>query len=365
MRLERPVLPRILVVANLYPSPEQPAFGTFVGGRVSALRRAGCRVDAVAITDARVHRVVARKYAALALRAVAAALRGRLAGRPYDVVEAHIAFPTGLLAWPAARLSGGRLVLFCHGSDVTRLPWLSPRRTLLARWLFSRADLVIANSSYLAAVAEQRLGPLRRPAIVISPGVEPEPEGLPLPGEREAGRVLFVGRLVPDKGCDVLLAAVEKLAEQGIPVQLTIVGDGPERERLEAAARASGAAVRFTGALPPVSVRRLMAVAAVVAVPSVAPEGLGLVAIEAMASGALVVATDQGGLAETMRHGENGFVVPAGDVGALCSALRRALDVASRPEGVPIRRAGAATAGAHDRDLGVRDSLAHYANLPA
>lgn len=357
---------RILVITNLYPSAAHPAFGTFVGGRVEALRRAGTRVSVAAITDDRAHHGIGRKYLRLASRALADAVIARLRGRPYDIVEAHIAFPTGLVAWPAARLGGSKLVLFCHGSDVTRLPWLSPRRAAAARWLFARADLVIANSAYIADIVARRLGPLRASVEVVSPGIDSNPmQTVAQAVERETDQVLFVGRLAPGKGVEVLIEAVERLAARSFPVRLTIVGDGECRDRLEAKSHASDTPVTFVGPLAPVAVRQLMATSAVVVVPSTMPEGLGLVAIEAMASGALVVATRMGGLAETMRDGENGFVVPPGDVAALTNALERALVSARSADGERIRADGARTAGGHDRARAVRLSLAHYTRMLA
>ncbi len=365
--------PRILVVTNLYPSETAPAFGTFVANHVESLRRLGATVEVAAIRDDRVHRGIARKYAGLAGVALAHAIRARLARRPFAIVEAHIAFPTGVIAWPVATLGGGRLVLFAHGSDVTRLPWTSPTRRRLARRLFRHAALVVANSEYTAGIAAERLGPLQRRPLIVTPGVKPasEPDG-------DAGRqgIVFVGRLVAGKGLPVLLDAVGRLGRRaagpggthnnGSGPALTIVGDGPDRAGLERTAgtmRAAGVAIEFVGARSPEEVAAILRRAAVVAVPSTAPEGLGLVALEGMAHGALVVATGLGGLAETMDDGVNGFVVAADDAAALADGLARALDAASGPEGARLRAAGRRTAAAHDPDTANATILAAYASL--
>jgi glycosyltransferase involved in cell wall biosynthesis len=361
-----PRAPRILIVTNLYPTPAHPAFGTFVGARVDALRRAGATVGVAAITDPVAHRDIARKYLRLALAAGRTALAARLRRRPYDIVEAHIAFPTGLVAWPVATLGGASLSLFCHGSDVMTLPWRSRWQAALARRIFRRADLVFANSRYTADVAEARLGPLRRPAIVVSPGIDlGRPDAPGPPPEREQDHVLFVGRLASGKGADVLLDAFGRLLARRPSARLTIVGGGPQRADLEARARALAAPVDFRGPLAPVVVADLLRRSSVVAVPSTVPEGLGLIALEAMARGAIVVATACGGLAETMRHGDNGFVVRPGDVEALATALHEALAVADRPAGERLRDAGRATAAAHDLDAAVGASLDRYAELMA
>ena len=360
---------RILVVSNLYPSPAHPAFGTFVAARVAELRRAGHEVDVAAILDDRVHQRVARKYLALTANAVQATLRARIRRQPHDVVEAHIAFPTGLVAWLAARIGGARLVLFCHGSDVVRLPWAGSRRAAAARWLFARADLVIANSPYIADIAATRLGPLRRPVAVISPGISlPDPDAPPsAAGDgREPGSVLFVGRLAPGKGAEVLLAAIERpWAAPGTDPVVTIVGDGSLRPELEARARDAGLAgsVRFAGSLAPDRLAGLYRTTMAVVVPSTEPEGLNLVALEAMAHGAIVVATTVGGLAGTMRDGENGLTVEADDPDALAHAIGLALALAGTPDGDRLRAAGLVTAAAHDRRAAVAASVRCYRDL--
>ena len=355
---------RILLVANLYPSAAHPAFGTFVGGREDALRAAGHRVDVAAITDDRAHLGVARKYLRLAIGAVWAALRSRLRRRRYDVVEAHIAFPTGLVAWPAARIAGSPLALFVHGSDVTVLPWSSQRRERAARWLFARADLVVANSRYTADLAELRLGPLRRPVVVASPGIQLPTEHADETGAvRAADHIVFVGRLVPGKGAEVLVDAMGRVLADGPPARLTIVGDGELRPALEERAAPLGAAVGFAGPLPPAAVADLLREATVVAVPATQPEGLGLVALEAMAAGALVVGTAVGGQAETVRDGENGVVVPPDDAAALAAALRHALAIAPTAAGDRLRAAGRATAAAHDRRTAVDATVEAFREL--
>ncbi len=356
--------PRILVVTNLYPTTAHPAFGTFVAARVDAMRRAGATVSVAAITDPSLHRNVARKYLRLALSAGRTALSARLRRRPYDIVEAHIAFPTGLVAWPVATLGGARLSLFCHGSDVIRLPWLSRRRAVLARRLFARADVVFANSRYTAEIANERLAPLRHPATVVSPGIDLRSgERAGAPPARDPELVLFVGRLVPGKGAEVLLEAFGELVTRRPAARLTVVGDGSERAGLEARARELAAPVEFRGSLAPSIVADLLDRSTVVAVPSTAPEGLSLVALEAMAHGALVVATACGGLAEIMRHDQNGFVVSPRDVDGLAEALDAALSSAASPEGDRLRTGGRATAVAHDLDAVVAASLERYAEL--
>ena len=139
------------------------------------------------------------------------------------------------------------------------------------------------------------------------------------------GDLLFVGRLVSDKGVDVLLAALARLASAGERPGLTIVGEGPERAALEAAARAAGISdlVRFTGPLRDAELAGAYRRHRVLVVPSRYAEPFGIVALEGIACGCLVVGSELGGLAEAI--GPCGTTFPNGDDAALADRLRRAL----------------------------------------
>jgi glycosyltransferase involved in cell wall biosynthesis len=131
-------------------------------------------------------------------------------------------------------------------------------------------------------------------------------------------RLLGVGRLVEKKGFHVLVEALRLLDGS---TRLRIVGDGPERARLE------GDRVELAGALTHAQLPREYAAADVVVVPSIADssgdrDGLPNVALEALASGRPVVASDVGALASAVRDGETGLLVPPGDARALARAIR-------------------------------------------
>src|SRR3546814_414 len=121
------------------------------------------------------------------------------------------------------------------------------------------------------------------------------------------GPVLAVGRLVPEKGFDVLIRAAAKAA-----VPVVIVGDGGQEAALRALADELGADVTFAGPVAPDELGPHYRAARLVAVPS-HREGFGLVAAEALASGRAVVASSVGGLAQVVADGVTGPLVPAGD----------------------------------------------------
>ena len=136
--------------------------------------------------------------------------------------------------------------------------------------------------------------------------------------------MVFVGRLVPEKGVSVLAHAFAQVLSSYPNAMLVIVGDGPDRTSLEALAQQLQIARRvvFAGAQNDVALFYLLA--DVVAIPSQS-EPFGIVAVEAMAAGRPVVASNVGGLADTVVDGRTGRLVPPGNAPAMAEALAWAL----------------------------------------
>ncbi len=153
--------------------------------------------------------------------------------------------------------------------------------------------------------------------------VKPRAEPRPLP---DVPRILFLGRIRPIKGYDVFIRALG-LSPQ---VQGLMVGDlTPKTERLVSdLARAAGCQDRLTlrGWAERGEIATLFDSTGVFTFPSVWPETLGIVGLEAMAAGVPVVASDVGGVRQWLRHGENGYLVPPKDPAALADATRRLLE---------------------------------------
>lgn len=152
--------------------------------------------------------------------------------------------------------------------------------------------------------------------------------------DRDPGLVVFAGRLVEHKGASDLLAAV---AAVGADMRVILVGDGPDRGELERQAGALGIDATFVGFQAQADVWRWMGRARVVVVPSKTAadgwtEAFGLVAAEAQAAGAAVVASTCGGLTEAVAPANADLAFPEGDVGALADRLHRVL---TEPQGGP------------------------------
>lgn len=317
----------VLMVTNMYPSDANPVFGVFVARQVAALRELGVDVRLVANTDERGGARSLIKYISLLVRALLAALRGDV-----DIVVGHFLYPTAWIASLCARIARAPYVVVAHGTDVSSASGSGflARRTRAA---LLGADGVVAVSSALGSRLRNELGVMAETTVhIVHMGVDLDVFRLN-PGAREslgwppAERVvLFVGNLVPVKGPDVLLEAFSALRSRDVTDGLEVVGDGPMAESLRVAAREYGIAdaVTFAGRLDSASVALRLAAADVVAMPS-RNEGLGLVAMEALACGTPVVASRVGGLAEVFPGAECGAFVEPDDARALAGALEQVL----------------------------------------
>ena len=184
------------------------------------------------------------------------------------------------------------------------------------RWV-SRYALNIAPSHALAAE-------LLSPCTIIPNPYRTEIFKL-LPYSKRTRDLIFVGRLVSDKGVTLLLQAVARLAVRGLKPSVTIVGNGPERAALERETTVLGIArqVMFTGAKSPDEVAGLLNQHLVFVVPSLWNEPFGVVALEGIACGCLVVGSQGGGLKDAV--GPCGRTFPNGDVSALAEQLKTLL----------------------------------------
>ena len=244
----------------------------------------------------------------------------------YDLIHAHQALPDGAVAARLSRDLGVPYLVTVHGADVNRgLEGGGPVARRTAEVL-EGASAVVAVSGVLARRLTARV-PLDA-VHVVQNGVPADLHGVPpadyLPGHRI---VLAAGRLVAGKGLEHVLEALARLADDRDDLRGVIAGEGALRRRLEGRAAELGLAdrVAFPGRLEHEDLLAMMARADVFALPS-APEGFGLVHLEAMTQGTPVIGCLDQGPADFIEDGVSGHLVPYGDVAALTRALAVDLD---------------------------------------
>lgn len=134
-------------------------------------------------------------------------------------------------------------------------------------------------------------------------------------------QLVFLGRLVSDKGADILLDALAQLRDRGLRPKLTIIGTGPEEANLRRQAKSSGVddQIEFAGLKTGIELTRMLNEHQIMVVPSRWQEPFGIVALEGIACGCVVIGSEGGGLKDAI--GPCGLTFPNGDVEALTKAL--------------------------------------------
>ena len=281
--------------------------------RLSAgLRERGHTVDI--LSSVQIPRLVLGEYRFSALAAYWPVIARRLAG--YDVVNLHGPVPTMSDVFFALGARSGTPIVYTHHCPlaIRGAEKLCDLYNRVHRLLSRRADLTLASSEHYAARERRPNGPEVR---VVPHGVDIRPRPLKArPGHRPL-RVLFVGQMRGYKGVDRLVEAVAGRSE----IELTLVGDGPQRPRFEQLATdLGGDNVRFLGRVHDDVLHAEYDRNDAVVLPSVtAAEAYGLVTLEGMAAGCVPVVSDLPGVRDVAEG--VGMVVPPGDVTALRDAL--------------------------------------------
>lgn len=240
-----------------------------------------------------------------------------------DVVHVHCVSSNGYYALIARRKLMLPLVVTTHGErtmDAAQIYQHSAFLNTVLRELLAEADHITACSQETLKDVEQYSGTsfgLR--ASVVYSGIAPRDFENAVPYGNPRPYVLGMGRLVPQKGFDLLIEAFSKA---DIDVELLIAGEGPERESLERLVIGQGLEnrVRFVGRADRPTAVSLFAGCRFFVMPS-RQEPMGIVNLEAMALGKAVIAPRVGGVPEIVIDNETGVLVPAGDVAALAQAM--------------------------------------------
>ncbi len=283
--------------------------------------------------------------------------------RRYDVVHCQYGH-LGLLMGYAGDIWRAKLVVSFRGHDFANLPKIYGAN--MYRSIFRRADAITTTSEF----GRQQIIKLGCDPSKVFRVYSPTPTSDFAFRERGLAHsgpitLISVGRLIPNKGQEWVIRAMADVTKTHPGVVYEIVGDGPDRVRLETLVAELGLTrtVRFTGAVTSLQVADALNKADIFIMPSI-QEALGNAAVEALASGLPIIASNVGGLPEVVIDGVTGFLVPPGDAGAIA---QKVLDLLERPETWPaMGRAGRFHAEANfditshmDRILEVYESVCH------
>ena len=225
---------------------------------------------------------------------------------------------------------------------ITHKPWIITFQTWLTRidgklgWQDYLKCFVIKFATCLS-VSKAIEDHLSTPSIIIG---NPYNDDIfyEIQGASRDKELVFLGRLVSDKGVDILLKALGNIKQQGYKPKLTIIGDGPERGFLPKLAEDFGIVeqVNFVGVKTGEELNRLLSIHKIMVIPSRWEEPFGIIALEGIASGCVIVGSEGGGLKEAI--GPCGITFPNDDEGALDRILMKLL---SNPDKLAFYRKGA------------------------
>jgi colanic acid/amylovoran biosynthesis glycosyltransferase len=278
-------------------------------------------------------------------RALALACKiGLRADRPLPLHLIYLAEACRIVPWMAAH--GARHLHAHFGTNSTEVAMLASMLggpaysfTVHGPEEFDKPELLwlgekIRRSAFVVAVSSFGRSQLFRWAAyadwakvqVVHCGIDPGFHAVAPRPSPAAPRLVCVGRLCEQKGQMLLVRAVQAVVAKGSPIHLVLAGDGEMRGEIEAliAANNLGSHISITGWINGDQVREEMLSARAMVLPSFA-EGLPVVVMEAMALRRPVLTTYIAGIPELVRHGETGWLFPAGDVEALAAALEACL----------------------------------------
>jgi teichuronic acid biosynthesis glycosyltransferase TuaC len=358
----------VLTLTPFFPSDQNEVSGCFIAEPIQQLKQFGVDSSVIAASPIHYRRKRSSPSAAaewvrypqipgnLGLSSAGKFLYARLIGRvrklhgarTVDVIHAHGALPCGHAAALLSRRLGIPFVVSVHGLDVFNTCFQggapAKRRRQESSAVYLAAQTVICISEKVQQILRDGMGDRVSSAVVyngtdtelFSPGPVATAlleKDLPerAPPEKE---ILTVGNLIASKGHELVLRAISQLGTLFPRLRCLIIGEGPERVRLEALANELGIGqrVQFLGRQSRAAVADAMRACSVFVLPS-RNEGLGCVYLEAMACGKPVIACRGQGIDEIIEHGRNGWLIPADGLHELAQGLSTLLqsgDVCSR-----------------------------------
>ncbi|ARF18170.1 glycosyltransferase [Sporosarcina ureae] len=322
---------KVVVFSNMYPSTEHPTYGIFVKNQVEQVKNEGVDVKVIAIHDpgkGKIGKIT--KYLSWGMQSLLYVLQHK---KNISITHAHYAFPTGLVSLLAKKVWKIPYVVTVHGGDLDKMAKKSPRITQLTQRILQESSVVITVGEKLRNDVIEDYGIPPSKVEVMSMGVDTDvfkPMGqeevrllLDVPLNERV--VLFVGNVIEAKGVMELTDAFEQLQQTHDDLLLYIVGSQKD-QRFVADVKekvANNTSILFKEPVSQTELAKWMSAADILVLPSY-HEGFGLVALEALASGAKVVATNVGGLPYLLKD-DVGTLVEPRNAQALAVGLEKAL----------------------------------------
>lgn len=318
---------KLLLISNMYPSPSQPGFGIFVKNVVDNLPLYGIEIPYKAIITGK-KRTIWRKL--IAYTRLYSKIIWYYLFKKYDGLYIHFPNQVSPLLLLLRKIKKETLILNLHGSDLLyKQHGLSQKLGHYCELLIRESELIIVPSNYFKTIMQNRqLCDASKILISPSGGIDNKifyPTHT-FSFNNNTLNIGYVGRLEEDKGIMIFLICLQKLIQyqndSKIIIKAIIVGYGSMQQEIEKFICKFNLKdnVELISGIQQNRLREIYSKIDVLIFPS-KNESLGLVGIEALACGTPVIGSNIGGIPSYLKDEYNGYLVPVGDVDALCNAI--------------------------------------------
>lgn len=264
-----------------------------------------------------------------------------------DLIHSHWIIPQGFVGAMVHLCTRIPHVTSIHGTDIHIIHKYSIMKPFI-KFIAHFSNAITANSNHTFRLIQKNIGAQNKFIRIIPMGIDIQEYAGDKPFKNgELKTVLFVGRLIAWKGISNLIKAIKIVQLKNSPVELIIIGEGPKKFELESLANelSISSNIHFYGNITREKLYQSYKSADILVLPSTIvdgqTEGLGVVLLEAMASGVPVIGSNTGGITDIIEDGVNGLLVPADEPQALADAIIRILENSDLAE--RFRKAGLET----------------------
>lgn len=320
---------KILVVSNMYPSDNDPVYGTFIETFVNEIsERNKNGVTDIVVIRGRTERLTKKifKYLKFYLQSFFKPLFNH-----YDIVYVHFLTYSPVLLNCLSLIKCMPIVVNVHGGDVLTRSEFAECLKKFNRPLLSKSKLIISPSYYFKNVILHEFPEIDASKIYVSPsgGVNTETFAPKEYKNKDIYKIGYVGRIDEGKGWDIFIEMVKRAKELGYNIKAEMVGRGSQtcvlNKMLDEYKLAND--ICYLGAIPYHNLPPVYSSFDLFVFPTQLPESLGLVAIEAMACGVPIVGTRIGGLQDYIKDGINGFFVSGNRAEDYCDGIKRYINL--------------------------------------
>ncbi|SOB90887.1 glycosyltransferase involved in cell wall bisynthesis [Ureibacillus xyleni] len=324
---------KVLVISNMYPSKEHLSYGIFVKNQVEQLRAQGIETILAVNSNPNTGKVnVLKKYASWAGQVYSLFRKNKSC---IGITHSHYVFPSGMFSYILKKRYNIPYVVTAHGGDINKMAKKSARIKGYTEKILQHADHIIAVGEELASNIQQDFQIPQERISVMSMGIDRSVFQKPLNKSElatslsmntERVNFLFVGNIIQEKGVQELIEAFLKLEEK-YPQKAVLYAIGSTKNisfsnQMKELAQQSNN-IHFLEPMPQKRLANYFQASDVFVLPSYI-EGLGLVALEALACGTPVIASDVGGLHYMLQNGA-GVLVPPKSVEALYNKMEQVI----------------------------------------